>query len=121
MTARIFTADVAERTMKAACEARTLLRNLRKAREASEGSVVILDTDEWGTVQLTIDSSSETQLWCSVVRDGETWVVWYDGDGDVWEAIADQYVSSINTTEGVKWHRDQQPLRLHSLDAEVQA
>ena len=119
MTAGIITADAAERMVRAACDGWSQVRYSRQQRRAAEDSVVILDCEEWGTVQLEPGSFSDTQWWFDCLYDGQAWLVWYDGESDTWEAALHEHVHDVSQADGVELHRGVEPLRLHSLDREV--
>lgn len=108
----------AEKLVHQSCHGMAAVRESRRARKLAEDSVVILDTEEWGTVELEPRWFNDSQWLFDCLFDGDVWLVWFDGEADIWEASLQEYVHDVNKTDGVVLARGLEPMRLTSLDAE---
>jgi hypothetical protein len=99
------------------------IRDIRKAMATrqEDGHPVILDTEEWGQVQLTpycFTHSPCSPPWITeqvftARRDRETWYVWIDSKDWRWKAVKEYFVTG---TGPVTVWREATPTRLTSLD-----
>ena len=92
-----------------------------RARKLAEDSVVILDTEEWGTCQLEPCGFNDTMWWFITMRDREEWIVWYCGDSDTRHAALENHVIRVSDREGPIMFSSRTATQLHSLDMEGMA
>ena len=117
----VILARAAEEMVNRSCHGMAAVRESRRERKLAEDSVVVLDCDEWGTVELEPRWFNDSQWVFDCLFDGDLWLVWYDGSADIWEAAPHEYVHDVNQVDGVVLARGMDPLRLCSLDADMEA
>lgn len=95
----ILTMSAAESTVQSAVDGLRLVKSSKITRAAHDHTVVVHDSDEWGTVELRPSGFDTTRWWFAVRHDGVDWVVWYDGHEERWAAVSLEDVDVCNGSE----------------------
>tara|TARA_R110002020_G_scaffold76728_4_gene194264 strand:- start:846 stop:1244 length:399 start_codon:yes stop_codon:yes gene_type:complete len=112
----IVTVDEAENWVRSACEARSVLRESRRQRKAAEDSIVPLNTEEFGLLNLEPLGFTDTCWWFVTLRDSDGWLIWFDGDD--WFGAPENDVCHVDPTAGPVMFRNCESFVLHSLPEE---